>query len=39
MNGLAMTSGGRLWVSWIAGGDSPDAFTVAHGHGRLNFRL
>lgn len=29
MNGLAMTSGGRLWVSWIAGGDSPDAFTVA----------
>ena len=29
MNGLAMTSGGRLWVSWITGGDSPDAFTVA----------
>ena len=28
-NGLAMTAKGRLWASWIAGGDSPDAFTVA----------
>lgn len=28
-NGLGMTAKGRLWASWIAGGDSPDAFTVA----------
>jgi len=28
-NGLAMTPGGSLWASWIAGGDGADSFTVA----------
>ena len=28
-NGLAMTAKGRLWASWIAGGDGPNSFTVA----------
>ena len=28
-NGLARTAKGRLWASWIAGGDGPDSFTVA----------
>ena len=28
-NGLAMTSKGRLWASWIAGEDGPNAYTVA----------
>ena len=28
-NGLGMTAKGRLWASWIAGGDGPDSFTVA----------
>lgn len=28
-NGLAMTAGGRLWASWIAGGDGANSFTVA----------
>ena len=27
-NGVAITRGGRLWASWIGGGDSPDAYTV-----------
>ena len=29
-NGLAVTRGGRIWVNWIAGGDSPDAFTAGN---------
>ena len=28
-NGLGMTSKGRLWASWIAGEDGPNAYTVA----------
>lgn len=28
-NGLAITEGGRLWASWISGGDGPKSFTVA----------
>ena len=28
-NGLGMTAKGRLWASWIAGGDGPNSFTVA----------
>lgn len=28
-NGLAMTKGGRIWASWIAGGDGDKSFTVA----------
>ena len=28
-NGLGMTAKGRLWASWIAGGDSHDSYTVA----------
>ena len=28
-NGLAMTEGGRIWASWIAGGDGYKSFTVA----------
>lgn len=28
-NGLAMTANGRLWASWIAGGDGANSFTVA----------
>ena len=28
-NGLALTAKGRLWASWIAGGDGPNSFTVA----------
>lgn len=28
-NGLGMTAKGRLWASWISGGDGPDSFTVA----------
>ena len=27
-NGAALTPKGRLWASWIGGGDSPDAYTV-----------
>ncbi len=27
-NGAALTPAGRLWASWIGGGDSPDAYTV-----------
>ncbi len=27
-NGVALTPGGRLWASWIGGGDSPEAYTV-----------
>ena len=27
-NGTALTPKGRLWASWIGGGDSPDAYTV-----------
>ncbi len=27
-NGIAVTPKGRLWASWIGGGDSPDAYTV-----------
>lgn len=29
-NGLAMTKGGRIWASWIAGGDGYKSFTVAN---------
>ena len=28
-NGLAMTRGGRIWASWISGGDGPGSFTAA----------
>lgn len=28
-NGLARTAKGRLWASWIAGGDSAESYTVA----------
>ena len=28
-NGLALTKGGRLWASWISGGDGPMSYTVA----------
>jgi len=28
-NGLGLTKGGRLWASWISGGDGPKSFTVA----------
>ena len=28
-NGLGMTAKGRLWASWIAGGDGPNSYTVA----------
>ena len=27
-NGAALTPKGRLWASWVGGGDSPDAYTV-----------
>ncbi len=27
-NGVALTPKGRLWASWIGGGDSPEAYTV-----------
>ncbi len=27
-NGAALTPKGRLWASWIGGGDSPDAYTT-----------
>ncbi len=27
-NGVALTPGGRLWASWVGGGDSPEAYTV-----------
>ena len=27
-NGAALTPKGRLWASWIGGGDSPEAYTV-----------
>lgn len=29
-NGLAMTKGGRIWASWISGGDGPGSFTAAN---------
>ena len=28
-NGVAVTRSGRIWVNWIGGGDSPDAYSVA----------
>jgi len=28
-NGLALTKGGRLWASWISGGDGASSFTAA----------
>ena len=28
-NGLGLTKGGRLWASWISGGDGAKSFTVA----------
>ncbi|MBR4616287.1 MAG: exo-alpha-sialidase, partial [Kiritimatiellae bacterium] len=27
-NGAALTPKGRLWASWVGGGDSPEAYTV-----------
>lgn len=27
-NGVALTPNGRIWASWVGGGDSPDAYTV-----------